>query len=258
MEPVPSAPMPEFTSRTLAKPAATGGWGMRSVLNSLRTQLISGLIVSLPIVITFWIVYWIFQTLERFLLNPLAEIIHKIHAWMRNYPAFQELELPDWWYNIASPVLAIVLMLVILYLMGLFFRSWIYRTLDWLLLQVPIVATIYRATRNVVNSLGSQLRGGADFKRVVLVEFPHPGIRSLGLVTNSLHDATSGRTILTVCVLTGVMPPAGFTLFVPEESVINISWSVNDTLQTILSGGITAPTTIHFFEGLRAPLEADA
>jgi uncharacterized membrane protein len=257
MEPVPSAPMPEFASRAPAKPGATSGWGLRSLFNSLRNQLISGLIFSLPIVITFWIVYWIFQTVERFLLNPLAEVIHKIHAWMRNYPAFQELELPDWWYNIASPVLALVLMLVILYLMGVFFRSWVYRTLDWFLLHVPIVATIYRAVRNVVNSLGSQLRGGAEFKRVVLVEFPHPGVRSLGLVTNSLHDATTGRTILTVCVLTGLMPPAGFTFFVPEESVTNIAWSVNETLQAILSGGITTPPTVHFFEGLQTPLPAD-
>jgi uncharacterized membrane protein len=118
---------------------------------------------------------------------------------------------------------------------------------------VPIVATIYRAVRNVVDSLGSQLRGGAEFKRVVLVEFPHPGIRSLGLVTNALQDQTTGRTILTVCVLTGVMPPAGFTLFVPEESVTNIAWSVNETLQAILSGGITAPATVHYF---RAPSES--
>jgi uncharacterized membrane protein len=250
-----STPDPEFAP--LAPKALAPGakvLGPRSVFNYLRTQLISGLIFTLPIVITFWIVYWIFLTLERFLLNPVAYIIHRIHAWMRNYPGFQELTLPDWWYNIASPVLAIVLMLVVLYGMGLFFRSWVYRTLDWLLLHVPIVATIYRAVRNVVNSLGTQLRGGADFKRVVLVPFPHPGARSLAFVTNSLHDVTTGRTILTVCVLTGVMPPAGFTLFVPEESVTNIAWSANDTLQAILSGGITAPPTIHFFEGLSTPL----
>jgi uncharacterized membrane protein len=250
-----STPDPEFAP--LAPKALAAGakvLGPRGVFNYLRTQLISGLIFTLPIVITFWIVYWIFLTLERFLLNPVAYIIHRIHAWMRNYPGFQELTLPDWWYNIASPVLAIVLMLVVLYGMGLFFRSWVYRTLDWLLLHVPIVATIYRAVRNVVNSLGTQLRGGADFKRVVLVPFPHPGARSLAFVTNSLHDVTTGRTILTVCVLTGVMPPAGFTLFVPEESVTNIAWSANDTLQAILSGGITAPPTIHFFEGLSTPL----
>jgi uncharacterized membrane protein len=49
------------------------------------------------------------------------------------------------------------------------------------------------------------------------------------------------------------MPPAGFTLFVPEESVTSIAWSVNETLQAILSGGITAPPTIHFSEGVAAP-----
>jgi uncharacterized membrane protein len=222
-------------------------------LQRLRNRLVSGLLFGLPIVITFWIVYWLLMTLEKFVLDPLAGVAHRLHAWVRHSPALQTLELPDWWYNIASPVLAIVLAVVILYTLGLLFRSWIDRTIEWFLLHVPIVATIYRAVRNVVASLGNQLQAGSGFKRVVLVEFPHPGVRSLGLVTNALHDATTGRTILTVCVLTGVMPPAGFTLFVPETSVTNIAWNVNETLQAILSGGITSPSTIHYFEGLAAP-----
>ena len=72
-------------------------------------------------------------------------------------------------------------------------------------------------------------------------------------MTNSLRDVTTGKTILTVYVLTGVMPPTGFTLFVPEESVTSIAWTVNETLQAILSGGITAPPTIHFSEGVPTP-----
>jgi uncharacterized membrane protein len=240
---------------TLAAPAAKAS---RFTLGfaEFRNRLISGLVFTLPIVITFWIIYWIFLTLERFLLNPLAGVIHWIHTEMRDSAAIKELGPPDWWYNIVSPLLALVLMIATLYFLGLLFRSWVYRTLDWFLLHVPIVATIYRAVRNVVSSLGTQLRGGADVKRVVLVPFPHPGARTLGLVTNTLHDATTGQTILTVCVLTGVMPPAGFTLFVPEESVTNIAWSMNDTLQAIVSGGMSVPPTIHFFEGLRTPLAA--
>jgi uncharacterized membrane protein len=245
------------TSQSAAtKPRPLGDFDRRSagsILSSIRARLLSGLIVSLPIVITFWIIYWIFMTLEEFLLNPLASLINRIHAWIRDYPALAELHLPEWWYNVASPLLAIVLALAILYMLGLFLRSWMYRTLEWLLLHVPIVATIYRAVRNVVKSLGSQLQAGGEFKRVVLIAFPHPGVRSLGLVTNSLRDVSTGRNILTVCVLTGLMPPAGFTLFVPEESVTNIAWSVNDTLQSIVSGGMTAPPTIHYFEGLTAP-----
>jgi uncharacterized membrane protein len=236
--------------------ARASRFSLGSIFNPIRARIISGLIFSLPIVITFWIVYWIFMTLEQYLLNPLAGVINRIHAWMRDYPALQQLDLPDWWYNVVSPVLAIVLALAVLYMLGLILRSWVYRTLEWFLLHVPIVATIYRAVRSLVESLGTQLRGGGEFKRVVLVAFPHPGTRSLGLVTNSLRDATTGRTILAVCVLTGLMPPAGFTLFVPEESVTNIAWSVNETLQSIVSGGITAPSTIHFYEGLTAPLAA--
>jgi uncharacterized membrane protein len=256
MDRLPASPAGEKPSDAAPAAHSSGGRGAGSALSSVRARLISGLIFSLPIVITFWIVYWIFLTLERFLLNPVASLVNRIHAWMKDYPALQELDLPDWWYNIVSPILAILLALGFLYVLGLIFRSWVYRTLEWFLLHVPIVATIYRAVRNVVESLGSQLRGGGEFQRVVLVEFPHPGTRSLGLVTNSLRDATTGRTILTVCVLTGVMPPAGFTLFVPEESVTNVDWTVNETLQSILSGGITAPSTIHFFEGLREPLPA--
>ncbi len=242
----PTRPEPRLAELSAS---ASGGWGLRATIASIRTRLVSGIILTLPIVITFWIVYWIVLTLERFLLNPVASVLHRTSAWIRDNPALQEMDLPVWWYNVASPLLALFLMVAFLYLMGWLFRTWLYRTLDWFLLHVPIVATIYRAVRNVVDSLGSQLRGGAEFKRVVLVEFPHPGMRSLGLVTNSLQDTTTGQTILTVCVLTGVMPPAGFTLFVPEDSVTNIGWSVNETLQAILSGGITAPATVHYFRG---------
>ena len=76
-------------------------------------------------------------------------------------------------------------------------------------------------------------------------------VAALAFVTNTLRDATTDRTILCVTLLTGVMPPSGFTLFVPEENVTDIDWSMNQTLQAILSGGITAPASIHYFEGVR-------
>ena len=72
------------------------------------------------------------------------------------------------------------------------------------LLRVPVVATIYRAVRNLVGSVGSQFQGGNNFKRVVLAEFPHPGIGSLALVTKSLATPRPAGLDLSVCVLTGV------------------------------------------------------
>jgi uncharacterized membrane protein len=244
---------PVYTLSSSSGPPLSN-WSVMGQFRAFRARLISGLLVTLPIVITFWIVYWLYLTLSKFILNPLAGLINRLQPWLRNSSALQDFDLPEWWYNMVSPVLAIMLVLAILYTLGLLIRSWVYRTLDWFLLHVPVVATIYRAVRNVVDSVGSQFQGGNNFKRVVLVSFPHPGIKSLALVTNSLRDVTTGRTILSVCLLTGVMPPSGFTLYVPEEDVTNIAWSVNDTLQSILSGGLTSPPTIHFFEGTGTPL----
>lgn len=221
----------------------------------IRARLISGLLVAAPIVITGWIVYWLFITLARYILDPLAQFVHWVSNWMRSTPALQDARIPDWWYTIASPFLAILLVLATLYVLGLMVRSWVYRTIDWMILQAPVVATIYRAVRNLVDSLGGRLQGKADRRRVVLVEFPHPGIRSLGLVTNSIRDETTGKTILVVCMLMGVMPPIGFTLFVPEESVTSLDWSVNEALQTIVSGGITVPPVIPFSRRGELPSE---
>jgi uncharacterized membrane protein len=249
--------VPEPDQDTIASPTPTRSTGDRrypSFRQRIRNRLISGLIFALPIAITFSIVYWVILTLQRFVLNPLANLTASLQAYVSHYPALANL--PAWWYDVASPLLAIFLAIATLYFLGLALRSWIYRWVEWLMMHVPVVNTIYRAVRNVVVSLGSQLQSGAGFQRVVLVEFPHPGLRSLGLVTNSLRDATTGRTILAVYIMTGFMPPAGFTLFVPEDSVTNIAWNVNDTLQAIISGGLTTPPTIHYVEGLRTPLPA--
>ncbi len=233
-------------------PQAPDKPGRPSFGQTFRNRLISGLVFALPIAITFSIVYWLLITLQRFVLNPLAKMTAWLQAYFRHYPALENL--PGWWYDVASPLLAVFLAIGTLYFLGLALRSWVYRSVEWFLLRVPVVNTIYRAVRNVVQSLGSQIQGGSGFKRVVLVEFPHPGVRSLGLVTNSLRDIATGRTILTVYIMTGFMPPAGFTLFVPEQAVTNIAWNVNETLQAIISAGITTPPTIHYSEGLKTPL----
>jgi uncharacterized membrane protein len=213
---------------------------LHALLNAVRTRIMSGLVLALPIVLTFWIIYWLYITLTQAFLDPLAQAIGTLF----HSPWAQTL----WWKRVVNPMIAVVLVLSFLYFLGWVARSWVSRVIDSVLLHVPVVTTIYKALSNVFQSLGNQFQKQRN-QRVVLVQFPHPGSRALAFVTNALIDATTGKTILSVCVLTGVFPPAGFTLFVPEDSVIDVDWSVNQSLQAILSGGITAPATIHFYEG---------
>ena len=219
-----------------------------ALLKAIQNRILSGLILALPIALTFWIVFWLYSTFKAIVLDPTAMLVHRILK-------AEGLGLDPLWLNVVTPVISILLVLGSLYFLGHLVRSSFARAVDWVMSRVPVVTTIYKALTNVFESLGSQVRD-RRFQRVVLVEFPHPGMRALAFVTNSLRDATTDRTILCVCVLTGVVPPAGFTLFVPEESVTDVDWSVNQTLQAILSGGITAPAAIHFARGPHAPTAA--
>ncbi len=216
---------------------------LHALVKAIQARIVSGLILALPIVLTFWILYWLYTTLKHVVLDPIVWIVGALFKGRAAEWASSTS------YQVLAPLVAIVLVLTILYFLGLFVRSRLYQLIDWVMLHVPVVTTIYRAIRKLVSSLDDQVRGN-QFKRVVLVPFPHSGSRALAFVTNTLRDATTGKSILSVCVLTGVVPPAGFTLFVPEEEVTDIDWSVNDTLQAILSGGINAPSMLHYFGGL--------
>jgi uncharacterized membrane protein len=222
-------------------PASTPAKGhFQAMIDQIRGRVVAGLLFMLPIAITFWIISYVYAVLRGLILDPLAQAI-------RYLIGVDPTALPRWWVTYASPVLAALLALTFLYLLGYLVRTWFFRALDWILLRVPLVAVIYKAVRNLFHSLGSG-GGGLSFKRVVLVEFPHVGSRGLAFVTKTLREPGTGETILCVWVLTGVMPPAGFVLFVREKDVIDVPWSVNETLQVILSGGITAPAIIPFYQ----------
>jgi uncharacterized membrane protein len=208
---------------------------------AIRRRIISGLVLALPIAVTFWILYWLYTTFQSVVLRPLTLAV----AYLLGVEGVQVR--PFWWEKIVAPILAIAFVLIVLYFLGLFFRSRLHRMVDWIMLHVPVVMVIYKTVNNLVETFDPNRGMAAQFKRVVLVEFPQPGMRSVAFVTNAIKDEATGRTILCVCVLTGVVPPTGFTLFVPEESVTDVDWTVNETIQVILTGGLTSPGKIQYF-----------
>jgi uncharacterized membrane protein len=223
-----------------------GTSAFRALVDSMKTRIISGLILALPIALTFWIIYQLYQALSNTILVPATRVV-------RTLLRFQEGYDPNGpWELYGSPLIAIVLVASFLYMLGLFARSSLRKAIDWVLFHLPGVTIIYKALSSVFQSLEA---GGfaSSFQRVVLVEFPHPGAKALGFVTKTLTDLTTEETILCVCVLNGMVPPTGFTLYVPESRVTDIDWSVNQAVQSIISGGISTPNVIHYSQGLKVP-----
>ena len=226
-----------------------------SVWRTLRNRIMAGLFVALPLFITFLVLDWIYRLLMRSIIGPIANQLLKI--W---FPEQTETEqLPFLIEYVLGPLVALMLVLSVLFVAGMLFQSRLHRTVDWILLNVPGINLIYSAVKNVVDAVQKTNQDIEKFDRVVLIEFPHPGCKAPAFVTSECKDLDTGQTILSIYVPTTPVPTSGYMLLIPEHKVIPLEWNVQDTIQAIISGGLTLPDTVRFespaLKKLRKPVD---
>ncbi|HET6633051.1 MAG TPA: DUF502 domain-containing protein [Rhodanobacteraceae bacterium] len=138
--------------------------------------------------------------------------------------------------------LALLLTLVALYLIGLLANlvvgQRLFAAFERLLQRVPLARTIYAGTRSLMASMRSRPSGT---QRVVLVEFPRPGMLAVGFVTRSLPPARNGRRFAAVYIPTAPNPTGGYLEFVPLERLIATDWTVDQAMTFVISGGAVVP-----------------
>ena len=208
---------------------------------NLRDRLLGGLILVLPILITFWVIRWLYLTLEEKFIDPLAAVVLWKLEWTTS-----GAELPYWFEKYVAPVIAIVLALLLLYVLDMFAETRVSQGFGWVLARVPVVSQIYNPVRKMFQSLEKQ-PGEPKQQRIVLIKFPHPGVKLPAFVTASCRDVETQKTLLCVYVPTTPVPTSGFFLLVPEEEVTELNWSSEQTLQAIMSGGLAAPAEVSYF-----------
>jgi uncharacterized membrane protein len=227
------------------KAPATGPATERSVigvaLGRIRRQVIAGLLLVLPFIVTFWIVYWLYTTLEDYVIDPVARLVVYLVQGRTG-----GAEVPAWFANYLAPLIGITCVVLLLYFLGAFARSRLVGLIDYLLLRVPVVKVVHNAVSRVFQSLKGQGEL-TRFKRVVLVSFPHPGMRVPGFVTSSCRDVRAQKTILCVYVPTTPVPTSGYMLLIPEDEVFELDWDLEETVQAVVSFGLTAPDHIRYF-----------
>jgi uncharacterized membrane protein len=211
------------------------------VWHGVRNRIFQGLLVLLPILVTFWIIRWLYLYLEQYVIDPLAVLVIWKVRQLQSKP-----ELPYWFETYAAPIIGILLALAILYCCGALAHSWLRRSVDRAMMRVPVVSHIYDAVRSVLESFAKP-NGQAKAQRVVLVSFPHPGMRLPAIVTSTCRDVVTEKTLLCVYVPTTPVPGSGFFLIVPEEEATDLNWDMQQTLQAIFSAGLTAPPDISYY-----------
>jgi uncharacterized membrane protein len=211
-----------------------------SVFRLFRNRVIAGLFVVLPIFITYVVLDWMYDLLYGYALKPISN-------WLR---IAWDLELedkdPSWVLTFFLSLAALMLVVSLLYVAGMFFRSRLHQLVNWILLTVPGVKTIYSAVSKVFDVISRSQQEERQFKRVVLVPFPNTTMKAPAFVTGESKDVHTGQTILSVYVPTTPIPTSGYMLLIPQHEVIDLNWDLEETLQAIVSGGITVPETVTY------------
>ena len=205
-----------------------------TTLASLRSLFVSGLLTLLPIWLTwvvFKFVFGMLSDLSRPMVGPLLADIAQQHpqlGWLAH----------AWALTAIGMVATIVLILSV----GMLARRVAgQRALGWFevaIRRVPLAKTVYGSARQLLDLMQAPPDGG---QRVVLVAFPHPGMKTVGFFTRTLRDEATGRELAAVYVPTTPNPTGGYLIIVPIEDITSTDWTVDQAMTFIISGGAVAP-----------------
>ncbi len=206
---------------------------MEKMKGAVKRTFFTGLVVVVPILITIFALYWLFNLLDGFL-NPLIQqILGK--------------EIPG---------LGLLTEIVLIFLVGTLATNVLgSRILNWfqtLLMRTPVVKNIYPTIKQMVEAFHPS--SGSSFKRVVLVEYPKNGCYTLGFLTGevSMKGNLSNQRCFSVYLPTNNLYLGQVALFKAEE-VIMTAFTIEEGLKIILSGGSAFPSTIQKQDGKPLP-----
>lgn len=187
-------------------------------MKRLVSLFLTGLATLLPVVISIYLVYWIFAAIDS-LLKPMLIAI----------------------FGQAIPGLGFVLTIIIVIIVGLISTNILgNKLLFWgeaLLYKTPIVGKIYNTVRRITNSFFNS--GKNSFRQVVLVEFPRKGIYSIGFITNDNFPHIDIEAY-SIFIPTTPNPTSGWFIVMPKEDVKILDIPVEKGIEIVISAGMLA------------------
>lgn len=196
----------------------------------IRRYLLGGLVVWIPILVTFLILRFIVDLLDRTMsLLPSA---------------YQ----PQHLIGMDIPGLGVVVSLVLLVLTGVvatnFLGQKFVTSSEYLLDKIPLVRSIYNSTKQVIQAIFAT--NSQAFRKVLLVEYPRKGLWSIAFQTGtpeSMSAATNCPNMISIFIPTTPNPTSGFLMMIKKSEVIELSMSIDEALKFIISLGVMNPAT---------------
>jgi uncharacterized membrane protein len=209
-------------------------------VTGLKRIFTTGLITLLPLGITIYVFYFIFNFLDKL----LGGVVERI-------------------FNYSVPGIGFAAGIILIFLVGFIASNLIGRKIiamwDALFQKIPLTRSIYSSAKQIIDAF--TLQGKHAFQKVVLLEYPRKGLYVLGFVTGTSKGEVQEKThedVINIFVPTTPNPTSGMLILAPHHEVIEMDMTVEEGMKVIISGGLVSPPARkQIAEGEMQPPAAD-
>lgn len=183
---------------------------------------IRGLLVVLPFVLTLYFLIWFFKGVENLFKDLLKNTIGL-----------------DFYFPGVGFIIATLVITALGVLMSSLIAQKVYAYFQKIISKLPILKTIYFAIEDFLGFF-TTTESEKNFKKVVLVEIPNTGFKSVGIITNSspneILENKSGDLIAVYFPMSYQM--GGYTLFIQKKWIEETNFSVEDAMKMAMTGWV--------------------
>jgi uncharacterized membrane protein len=199
-----------------------------SLIDSICSLFLTGLFSLLPITLTIAV----FTLTLRVLQSWLEPLKHSGLPFLDTVPYSE-----------------VILAIAIIFLAGTLYNMFILRPIihavERLFSRIPLIRPVYSGIKKLVEAFSFQDK--VSFSKVVRVEFPRPGVYSIGFLANQVEERIAPDTIYkyySIFIPTTPNPTSGFLIIAPESQIAIIDITRQEAMAMIISGGIIQPDTV--------------
>ncbi|MCP4569657.1 MAG: DUF502 domain-containing protein [FCB group bacterium] len=195
------------------------------ISSTIKKQFISGLLVTVPLIVTYFVLRFLFDLLDG-ILNPVTEGLLG--------------------YDI--PGLGAVVTILLILLAGIITTNYagarLYHWSDRSLGRTPLVRVVYTAAKQLVQSMFTP--SARAFSEVAFIEYPRKGIYAIGFLSGKsrIKKGDTVSEMRLVFIPSTPTPFTGLVIYVPLEDIYPVDLGVEEAVKLLVSGGIVAPPEI--------------
>jgi uncharacterized membrane protein len=198
---------------------------MSEFWKSLRRSFFAGLLVVVPVAASIGILLWLFNTVTSWLL-PEALLQHR----------------QSFLFRLVALIATALLVTFVGWITRLVVGKRLIVAGEALINRVPLLNKTYGFMKEISHTMLSGRK--TMFQGVVLVEYPRPGVYTIGFVTGQTKGEAQAKTpteLVNVFFPTTPNPTSGWLALVPRQQVIELDMSVTEGMKLVISGGSVVP-----------------